>query len=183
MPGSPRSLRARVGRVPARACRPTASGSCMPEKRCSGLSSCTRAWGPPTPRGVAGLRSIFRAIAKACSERPLPVRHAHAGTLPTCVQGVLDLPARCRLRKRHASRRWKSGGARVPRRVPPSAFEWPRSSSNASCRLVHIVTSQLLRAAPATGERREGRFPPRSAGGGEPVGRAGLQTIKQIRQH
>jgi hypothetical protein len=53
----------------------------MPEKRRSGLSSSARAWGPPTPRGVAGLRSIFRAVTTACSERPPPGRHARGGTL------------------------------------------------------------------------------------------------------
>jgi hypothetical protein len=57
----------------------------------------------------------------------------------------------------------------MPRRVPRSAFEWLRSSSNVSCRLANVVRSQLLRAAPATGGRRGDRFPPRSAGGDRQV--------------
>ena len=131
--------------------------------------------GAPNPTRCRSLRSIFRAIATACSERPPPVRHARAGTLTgVCPESGLDLPDWRRLRKRHARRRWKSGGARMPRRVPPSAFEWPRSSSNVSCRLAHVATSQLLRAASATGKRRGARFPPRRAGGAEPAGRARL---------
>ena len=110
-----------------------------------------------------------------------------AATRPACsrqnaesvsCRGGLDLPDRRRLRKRHANRRWKSGGARMPRRVPRTAFEWLRSSSNVSCRLAHVVTSQLLRAAPAPGERRGDRFPPRSAGGGGPAGRARLERMR-----
>ena len=153
----------------------------MPEKRCSGLSSSARAWGPPSPRGVAGLRSIFRAITTACFERPPPVRHARAGTVTRkCVQGGLDLPDRGRLRKRHARRRWKSGGARIPRRVPRSAFEWLRNSSNVSCRLAHVAASQLILVALAIEQRRGGRFPPRRAGGGEPAGRERLTRKRRL---
>jgi hypothetical protein len=46
----------------------------------------------------------------------------------------------------------------MPRRVPPSAFEERRSSSNVSCRLAHVVASQLLRAALASGQRAEDDF-------------------------
>ena len=59
----------------------------MSEKRCFGLSSSERAWGPPVPRGVAGLRSVFRAITTTCSERPPLVRHARGGTLTSVRRG------------------------------------------------------------------------------------------------
>jgi hypothetical protein len=89
-------------------------------------------------------------VSQACaaffvpSRRHAPNGRRPSGTLaperrPGLVQGVLDLPDRRRLRKRQANRRWKSGGARIPRRVPPSAFEWLRNSSNVSCRLAHVV--------------------------------------------
>src|SRR6185503_18850017 len=39
-----------------------------PEKRCSGSTSSERARGPPAPRGVAGLRSVFHGSGTACSE-------------------------------------------------------------------------------------------------------------------
>jgi hypothetical protein len=53
----------------------------------------------------------------------------------------------------------KSGEARHPRRVPVSAFELPRVSSDDSCRLAHVVSGQPLLAASAEGDRREDRFP------------------------
>ena len=40
--------------------------------------------GSPSPRGVAGLRSIFRAIATACSERPPPGRMLAAELQDRC---------------------------------------------------------------------------------------------------
>jgi hypothetical protein len=86
-----------------------------------------------------------------------------------CIRGALDLPDRRRLRKRHASQRWKSGAARIPRRVPRSAFEKLRSSWNVSCRLTRVVRissysprrrqgsdaeADFRRAAPAAANRQ-----------------------------
>ena len=88
-----------------------------------------------------------------------------------------DVPARRRLRKHHVWRSGKSGGARVPRRVPHSAFALSRSSSGASCRMAHGASSQLLLAVRATEHRVEARFPVRRAGGGEPARRVRRHSL------
>ena len=151
----------------------------MPEKRCSGLSSSARAWGPPTPRGAAGLRSIFRAIATASSERPPPGRHAHRGTLTRC---ALEAGSTCRIAGACASGTRAAGGNRAEQECRGESLQCVRVVVKQLERFMPPDTcrsNQLLLAAQATGQRRGGRFPPRSAGGGEPVGRARLERIQK----
>ena len=126
-------------RVPPRACRSAASGSAC-------RKNAATAYRPPHARGDSQPHAVSQACAAICVRLR---RHAPNGRLPSGMlatehrpECALEACSTCRIadaRKRHASRRWKSGGARIPRRVPPSAFECPRSSSNVSCRLAHVV--------------------------------------------
>jgi hypothetical protein len=169
MPSSARSLSARVRRVPARACRPTASGfACRKNAAPADIVLHTRVGTPNPTRRRRPAQHFSRdhdGMLRTAAARPARSRR---NADQVWARGGFDLLDRWRLRKRHTRRRWKSGEAKIPRRVPPSAFEWPRSSSKASCRLAHVVTSQLLRAARATGERRGGRFPPFDGAQGAP---------------
>ena len=149
-------------RVPPRACRPAASGfahrevslrSCpiagvaskryfqrhlarhaptelIPANRIAQTELATLNRSAPLPA------SQYCGVLRTAAARPVCSRRNAA---PVYTRGALDLPDRRRLRKRHTRRRWKSGAARLPRRVPPSAFEQLRSSWNVSCRLTHVV--------------------------------------------
>jgi len=127
----------------------------MPEKRCSGLSSSTRAWGPPTPRAVAGLRSIFRAIATACSERPPP-----AGMLAAEPLGF-------------SQKRARPAGSLPPAqaaRKPKVEIGRSEDSAASSSQCVRVAAKQLERFLPP-GTCRCESAPTRRAGNRAPTRR------------
>jgi hypothetical protein len=124
----------------------------------SELAPLNRAAPLPASRCCGVLRTA--AARPACSRRNAD---------PACTRGALH----CRIADACASgiarRRWKSGAARLPRRVPPSAFAKWRSSWNVSCRLTHVVgvssysprqrqgsdaEADFRRAAPAAANRQ-----------------------------
>ena len=124
----------------------------MPEKRRSGLSSFARAWGPPTPRGVAGLRCVFRVITTACSERPPLVRHARGGTL---AQGVLRGGSTCWIAAACASGMQAAGGNRAEREFR-GEFLPVRSSGREPSRTFHAAWHMWLRVSSYSLRERQG---------------------------
>jgi hypothetical protein len=124
------------------------------------------AWPTPpstTPRGTdhaaqTRVSESLRATSGFAVRRRAPNgRRQPASPRPRRRQysSARDVPGRRRLRKHHFWRSGKSGVARVARRVPRSAFELWRSSSDALCRLTHGASSQLLLAARAAGTESE----------------------------
>ena len=108
--------------------------------------------GSPTPRGVAGLRSIFRAIATACSERPPPGRHARDGTADQC-----------------ALRRARPAGSPTPAQAactPQVEIGRSENSAARSAQCVGVAATQLERFLPH-GTGRSESAPTRRAGNRE----------------
>jgi hypothetical protein len=124
----------------------------MPEKRCSGLSSSARAWGPQPHAVVAGLRSIFRAITTACSERPPAGRHARDGTLPRC---AFEARSTCRIADACASGTRAARGNRAERGFR-GAFRAVRSSCREEARTFLAAWHMSLRVSSYALRRQQG---------------------------
>ena len=137
----------------------TSIAACTARADSSGTDRAARTRGDESLRSTSGC--AMRRRAPNARRRPTSPR-PHRGSLefgtPMCRIAAACASASTR-------RSGKSGVARVPRRVPPSAFQWRRVSSDASCRLTHVASRQPLLAATAEEYRREDRFPARRAGG------------------
>jgi hypothetical protein len=157
-------------RRPAPACRKNAASAYRPQ----------HARGTPNPtqcRRPAQRFSCNRdGMLRTAAARPAWSRR-NADLV--CARGALDLPdrpppAQAALEPQVGIGRSKNSAASPSQCVRVVAKQLERLMPRDTSR-----SSQLLLAAPATEQRRGGRFPPRSAGGGEPAGRACLERIQK----
>ena len=97
----------------------------------------------PAPLPASRCCGVLRtaAVRPACSRR----------SADSSLEARSTCRDRCRLRKRHTSRRWKSGAARIPRRVPPV-----RSSSREAGRTFLAAWHMPLRVSSYALRRRQG---------------------------